>query len=550
MSFGNPTTSAPTFGTTPAFGFGSTTAPTTTTGFSFGGMGIATTTAATGFGFGGIGAATTTANTGFSFGGLGPTTTTASTGFSFGTSVPSSAPFSFSGIGTTTTAPSFGFGGFGTTTTANSGFSFGQPSGGGLGGGGLFSSGLGMQPTGLGLTGTAPQTAPVDNVTNLVTALNVPVIYGDERDAIIAEWNQLQALWGTGKGYFSPNAPPVEFTPENPFCCFKAVGYNCLPTAKPEECLVGIIINKKDEEIVTQQQLVSDALHKCFGSKPTISIVINGVKALPDDRTEVIFHLVERLQTGLTRHVPPNEVCSYMEQPTVKQQLTSLGILNAVPKLPPTKEQLQHHLDNPPSGIEPIVWKQAKLDNPNPEKLIPVPLIGFQELSRRMKSQELETKQHQKRLDIIADDITELSRNHTTTVAKIAEHKRKLLELQHRVLKVLVHQEIIRKMGYAIQADEEQLRIKLEAIQAELSAPTQFKGHLRELTSQIRMQNYQTTMFEGERYSMDEVSKDEIKEQLLSQHEGIALLLKIIKEDTADLKAIEEITKEEISWRR
>lgn len=68
-----------------------------------------------------------------------------------------------------------------------------------------------------------------------------------------------------------------------------------------------------------------------------------------------------------------------------------------------------------------------------------------------------------------------MNRKHTTTVAKISEHKRKLLELQHRVLKVLVHQEVRRKMGYAIQADEEQLRIKLEAIQAELSAPTQFK---------------------------------------------------------------------------
>lgn len=52
-------------------------------------------------------------------------------------------------------------------------------------------------------------------------------------------------------------------------------------------------------------------------------------------------------------------------------------------------------------GIEPVVWKQAKLDNPNPEKLIPVPLIGFHELSRRMKCQEYETKQHQKRLDVI-----------------------------------------------------------------------------------------------------------------------------------------------------
>ncbi|GBO39901.1 Nucleoporin p54, partial [Araneus ventricosus] len=113
---------------------------------------------------------------------------------------------------------------------------------------------------------------------------------------------------------------------------------------------------------------------------------------------------------------------------------------------------------------------------------------------------------------IISDDIAELNRNHTTTVAKIAEHKRKLLELQHRVSKELVHQEITRKMGYAIQADEEQLRIKFEAIQAELSAPTQFKGHLKEFTSQIRMQNYQTSVFEGERYSIDEISKEEIRE--------------------------------------
>lgn len=47
------------------------------------------------------------------------------------------------------------------------------------------------------------------------------MIYGDERDVIIAKWNQLQASWGTGKGYFAPNGPPVEFTPDNPLCCFK-----------------------------------------------------------------------------------------------------------------------------------------------------------------------------------------------------------------------------------------------------------------------------------------------------------------------------------------
>jgi len=38
-----------------------------------------------------------------------------------------------------------------------------------------------------------------------------------------------------------------------------------------------------------------------------------------------------------------------------------------------------------------------------------------------------------------------------------------------------VRQELYRKHGYAIQADEEQLRTKLEAIYSELSAPMQFK---------------------------------------------------------------------------
>jgi len=42
-------------------------------------------------------------------------------------------------------------------------------------------------------------------------------------------------------------------------------------------------------------------------------------------------------------------------------------------------------------------------------------------------------------------------------------------------VQVLVRQELYRKHGYAIQADEEQLRTKLEAIYSELSAPMQFK---------------------------------------------------------------------------
>ena len=39
----------------------------------------------------------------------------------------------------------------------------------------------------------------------------------------------------------------------------------------------------------------------------------------------------------------------------------------------------------------------------------------------------------------------------------------------------MVRQEVHRKLGLGIHGDEEQLRVQLENIQAELNAPTQFK---------------------------------------------------------------------------
>ena len=52
-------------------------------------------------------------------------------------------------------------------------------------------------------------------------------------------------------------------------------------------------------------------------------------------------------------------------------------------------------------GIHPFIWEQAKLDNPDPESLIPVPVVGFNALQQRMKHQEQQTKAHQQRLDVI-----------------------------------------------------------------------------------------------------------------------------------------------------
>ena len=63
-------------------------------------------------------------------------------------------------------------------------------------------------------------------------------------------------------------------------------------------------------------------------------------------------------------------------------------------------------------GIDARLWKQAQLDNPSPKKLLPVPMIGFKSLQQRIRSQEGQSKSHQGRLDLVAEDIATLQRRH------------------------------------------------------------------------------------------------------------------------------------------
>ncbi|XP_028827506.1 nucleoporin p54 isoform X2 [Denticeps clupeoides] len=568
FGFGTTTTTASSgFGTlsTPGFGTATTTAAPTGFGFGttntgFGGLGAVSTTAG-GFTFGGFGINANPAAVNFNVGGFGAPTTTA-TVFNFGSSLGSAG--AFGGFGTTTTSaapgstfsfatPSntgggllfgnnqnkgFGFSsGLGTSTTGGTGF------GTGLGGGGLGFGGFNLPPTQPqqgGLFGQQAQAPAQSNqLINTASALSAPTLLGDERDAILAKWNQLQAFWGTGRGFFNNSIPPVDFTQENPFCRFKAVGYSCIPGSKDEDGFVVLALSKKEADVRSQQQQFVESLHKVLGGNPTLSINVEGVKTLPDDQTEVIVYVVERAPNGTSKRVPSSTLFSYVEQPNVKAQLQQLGVVVTVTRNAFSPAQLKQLLQNPPAGVDPIIWEQAKVDNPDPEKLIPVPMVGFKELLRRLKIQEQMTKQHQTRVDIIASDISELQKNQATTVAKIAQYKRKLMDLSHRVLQVLIKQEIHRKSGYAIQVDEEHLRVQLDTIQSELNAPTQFKGRLNELMSQIRMQNHFGAVRSEERYIVDADLLREIKQHLKQQQDGLSHLISVIKDNMEDIKLIE-----------
>lgn len=73
-------------------------------------------------------------------------------------------------------------------------------------------------------------------------------------------------------------------------------------------------------------------------------------------------------------------MASYLNQPTPKSQIGSLGVEQVIALVLPDEDQLKEYLDSAPKGIDPRLWKQAIQDNPDPTKLIPVPIVGFNEV--------------------------------------------------------------------------------------------------------------------------------------------------------------------------
>lgn len=261
-------------------------------------------------------------------------------------------------------------------------------------------------------------------------------MYNDERDNIIARWNLIQALWGTGKAYYYMNAPPIELNQENPLCRFKAIGYSRMPEADNNDGLVVLCFNKKKKDVKEGEVQLISFMNNILGNKPNLTLTIDNIKSTGEDKSQVTIFVTEKGITGAPRKIPANELVTYLSQPMQKQQLMQNGVEDILPLVKLDPAQLKEYLDNPPCSIDLRLWKQAQLDNPNPELYIPVPMIGFQQVKHRLKCQEEETTRHRNFLDMAAEEIQRLQRQHMAIQARLKEHRRTLLELQHRVLQV------------------------------------------------------------------------------------------------------------------
>lgn len=101
-------------------------------------------------------------------------------------------------------------------------------------------------------------------------------------------------------------------------------------------------------------------------------------------------------------------------------------------------DEVKSYLDNLPLGVNPVLWDQAKKNNPNTKKLIPVQIVGFQEINKRFRLQDDENKSQKNSLNIIVNSIESLNDRNKILRSKIDQFKARNEDLEQRTLKVWI----------------------------------------------------------------------------------------------------------------
>ncbi len=136
------------------------------------------------------------------------------------------------------------------------------------------------------------------------------------------------------------------------------------------------------------------------------------------------------------QEAPKGLLSGLSTQPSVKQQLDQLSIENVYPLVGLSEEQIKNYLDTPPTAVNSLLWDTAKKNNPNPKKLIPVQINGFQEINKRFKLQDKENESQKETLNQLVESIETINSRNKLIKSKIEQFKARNEDLEHRVLKV------------------------------------------------------------------------------------------------------------------
>ncbi|KAL1893088.1 Nucleoporin nup57 [Ceratocystis pirilliformis] len=192
----------------------------------------------------------------------------------------------------------------------------------------------------------------------------------------------------------------------------------------------------------------------------------------------------------------------------------------------------------------PREWEEALQKKPAPG-FIPVLCTGFQGISERLKTQrravtDLNTRIHQ--INSSLDAI--LSRHDLATSVRAAAARRRHVVLQERCMSFAAQVQVLRNRGYALSGEEDDMRLKLHALETAVNDPA-MSAKEEELWSRlIVLRGYATSLSQELNKPMSQVDEsldEETELKLKKVLEDYDKQLQHLKKEVESIKAQYEV---------
>ena len=271
---------------------------------------------------------------------------------------------------------------FGANNTGSSGF-FGNSQN-------SFGQGLNANknPFGTPIQGNSAQSnqSNISAEDKIRLAVNNPVIFGNYKDTFISKLNQLKAFSGHGRIFFAQNGF-VDLSSKNEVCGFKTVTFYAIPQTSSQENTVIMYIEMTEAQLNSSLSKLKDGLLNMLGAGANISVCIHNIVPVSATHTTVEFFVVQQNPNTEPITIPSSQIIAALSQTQNAQKLQSeLKVKDLKEEIKFNQSEVKMHSKCPPAGIDVIQWKKICDNNPDPAKLIPVPIYGYKELEARFNA--------------------------------------------------------------------------------------------------------------------------------------------------------------------
>ena len=180
------------------------------------------------------------------------------------------------------------------------------------------------------------------------------------------------------------------------------------------------------------------------------------------------------------------------------------------------------------------LWAQALANTViNGVKVFPHPIVGFDQLNKRIQTQrETATQLNQQATqlkDIAASNKATLIR----TKIKIQNQKRQQLVVREKLMRVMRMVEKLHYWNQPTTKNDILFRQRMNGLWSELNLPHRFHGQLEELESQMANRTIQNGG--SEQLHLSKMDKERVFDFLTQQQRGLHQLTEIVRKDARDL---------------